>query len=156
MPVAINVAIATACLVAIGRNRLLAEPLGCVSCFVGLLVGLVALEGWLYRLWKPGVENPWGLFIIVSLMVGGMGAFLLRRPVPIAELFAQKLDATEAELQLVETEAELQLVENLMRQAEDDRDELVISKLTEYRARLAHRLEELQRGLESRRDGEWR
>jgi hypothetical protein len=145
MPLAINVAIATACLVAIGRNRLVAEPLGCVLCFVGLLVGVVALEGWFYSLWKPGGETPWGAFIIVSLLVGGMGAMLLRRSVPIGGAFAKFFDEAEAELD--ETEAELKLVENLLRQAEDDRDEVVILKLTAYRARLAQRLEELPRVL---------
>jgi hypothetical protein len=92
--------------------------------------------GWLLH---PRTITDRALWIIffVSLITGLLGAVRLRRRTASAEAPDPNRD---------ETKVELKLVENLLRRAYDDGDEVVISKLTEYRARLAHEL----RGAEKR------
>jgi hypothetical protein len=126
MPLAINVAFATICLLAIGRKRLLFEPVGCVSCFLGLLTSVAALEAWVLGPRTPGDHRL--LFVFASSMIVGLlGAALLRRP---------GLTLGERARHRDETEIELERVEHLLRCAQDDGDEIVVSKLTEYQGKL--------------------
>jgi hypothetical protein len=126
MPLAINVAFATICLLAIGRKRLLFEPIGCVSCFLGLLTSVTAVEAWLLGSRTPG-DKTLLLVFAGSMIVGLLGAARLRRPGLTLDKRARHGD---------ETEIELDRVGHLLRCAQDDGDEIVISKLTEYRAKL--------------------
>ena len=132
MPLAIDVAFATTCLVAIGRNRLLTEPLGCVLCLLGLLAGPAALVTWLFGPRIAGSDSFLFSVFIVSLIAGALGTSRLRRPNPVARPFASHQN---------ETQTEFELVEHLLRRAHKDGDEVVIAKLTEYRVKLEQRLE---------------
>jgi hypothetical protein len=129
VPLAINVAFATVCLFAIGRSRVLFEPVGCISCFFGLLIALAALEAWLLGPRKPGDHTL--LFMSgCSMIVGLLGAALLRRP-------DSKVD--DRALHRDETELEVERVEHLLRCAHDDGDEIVATKLAEYQRTLKHK-----------------
>jgi hypothetical protein len=140
MPLAINVAFATTCLVAIAHNRsrnstvltLLSEPVGCLFCFLGLLAVGGVIGGWLVRPGTIADFDPWVLFF-ASLMAGLFGATRLWRPKATMEARDPNRDGPKAELKLVE---------HLLRRAHEDGDELVISKLTEYRTRLVIEMQE--------------
>jgi len=132
LTLAINVALATAGLVAIGRSRLFIQPLGCVLCFLGLLLGLAALEGWIISLWRVGSAVSWGSFAVCSFILASLGIALLRQPARSAKSSAPIV---------YETKAELRLVESLLRRANEDGDDVVVMKLTEYRAKLEHELQ---------------
>src|SRR5262249_2093231 len=102
MSLAIEVALATAGLVAIGRSRLFSQPLGCVFCFLGLLSGLAALEGWIISLWRVGGDMPWGTFAVCSFIIAWLGIAILRQPARSAKSSAPILYETRAEPRLVE------------------------------------------------------
>jgi hypothetical protein len=140
MPIAINVAFATTCLVAIAHNRsrnstvltLLSEPVGCLFCFLGLLAVGGVIGGWLVRPATITNLDHWVIFF-ASLMAGLFGAARLWRP-------NATTDASDPNRH--GPKAEIKLVEHLLRRAHEDGDELVISKLTEYRTRLAIEMHE--------------
>jgi hypothetical protein len=132
MAVAVNVAFAVTCLVAIGRNRLLSEPVGCILCLLGLLTGPAAVVIWLFGPRIAGSDSFLFVVIAVSSIAGGLGAARLRRPTRSAKRFAPHQN---------ETQREFELVEDLLKRARKDGDEVVIAKLSEYRVKLKQRLQ---------------
>ena len=147
MPVAIIVAFLTSCLVVLGRKRPLrptplSKSFGCLFCFCGLAGGMVVGSWFLRHSHASGrVENTelfWALFcgLFSALTAGIYGQFLGTTLSSHQNSTANALDSKRAK-----TQAELELVDQLLRRAHEGDDEIVISKLSEYRAKLEHELQ---------------
>jgi hypothetical protein len=147
MPVAIMAAFLTCCLVVLARKRLLppnptSRFLGCFFSFCGLVGGLM-VGSWLLRFSHPsGHVRDTTLFWIVfcglfsALTACIFGRFLGGKLAGDLGSTARPLDSERDK-----TQAQLELVERLLRQAHQDDDQEVMTKLSDYKTKLEHKLQ---------------
>jgi hypothetical protein len=140
-PAAVVLTLATPCLIALGHRRirqptLLSESIVAIFVFFGLFGG-VALGRWC------GVvanDDRWIDDDDLCALAGIFTGVVLGRLVGTAILGPSILANEAPDAKHADTRFELKVVEEMLRRAHEDGDEITISKLTDYRAKLEHDL----------------
>jgi hypothetical protein len=145
--VAILMSILITCLILLMRERIQSRrpipkygPDGCTLSFFGMLVAMVTAPSFYKIALASGRAGDAGLWALLCCLAAALTGILIVQYLVAKYAIDPNSTANPLDSKRARTQAELERVDHLLKCALEDDDEIVISKLSEYRARLDQEL----------------